>query len=88
MNLRYGIHLAYENESDSIELIGLVSEIHETWFIQGYYNDRGKVDCKVVIINQKKFLFVVTDDLVIGDEIKIVYLTKSRVVLSYEKVIE
>ncbi len=88
MNLRYGIHLVKENESDSIELVGFIDEINETWFIQGYYSEGGKVNCKIVIINQEKFLFVATDDLVIGDEIKIDYLPKSRVVLSYEKVFE
>lgn len=87
--LRYGFPLMFEKQSELVLFSGTVEDISErTLRTAGkMYRSYGDVKYKgcIVTISGQEFFFFNAEYLSVGDEIRVSYLPKSRVVLEYKR---
>lgn len=78
----HGVHLFWEKEEESVELIGTITDIKDTHGINKYRHNDHVSFASYIYIDDKKLYIMCIDDYQIGDEVVVEYLPKSTVVLS------
>jgi membrane protein YdbS with pleckstrin-like domain len=84
--LQYGVHLLGENEDDAIELVGRVDKIDAVPVIPSFSDNHEQSTSQAaeVTVDGVKYYFMSTHNIHEGDILRIKYLPKSKMVLSYE----
>ncbi len=83
-NLKYGFPLYLEDTSNTTEISGVVSNFEKAYPNPRYSIEGDYVTAYIVTIDGKEYYFMSIGDLEIGDEVMVMFLPKSNIVVEYE----
>lgn len=82
-DLQYGFFLINESEKQAVEIVGRVEKVESPKFFSLYQSHGTNAQTNFIVVNGKRLYIISSGIINVGDEIELLYLPKSKIVLQY-----